>query len=141
MCGRGGGGRERGWCQLECMDKLFLTHLGGGGGGSNYQDSTCTLGVIDWRMWIECEQAVWFKQQWPNRTKQGCSTQNVRISYTDSVKAVQERQSPFPLPVCRPVWSDSTPSTPTLDSIRFGQTFTLTQSPLAWDLPNRSIMP
>ena len=96
-------------------------------------------GVIDWRIWIECEQAVWSEQRWPNRTKQGCSTQNVRISYKDSVKVVQKRQSPFPLqplPVWGPVWSDSTPSTPTPDSTI--RTITLTLSTLARDSPNRS---
>ena len=108
---------------------------------SRTYSNSYSRGVIDWRIWIECEQAVWSEQRWPNRTKQGCSTQNVRISYKDSAKAVQKRQSPFPLqplPVWGPVWSDSTPSTPTPDSIGFDQTITLTLSTLARDSPNRS---
>ena len=111
-----------------CRCKEVITHIS-------------TKRVIDWRIWIECEQAVWSEQRWPNRTKQGRSTQHVRTSYKDSVKAVQKRQSPFPLqplPVWGPVWSDSTPSTPTPDSIGFDQTITLTPSTLARDSPNRS---
>ena len=31
-----------------------------------------SMGVIDWRIRIECEQVVWSKQRSPNQTKQRC---------------------------------------------------------------------
>ena len=93
----------------------------------------CTR-FIDWRIWIECEQPVWSEQRWPNRTKQGCSTQHVHISYNDSVKAVKKRPKSISIP--------ATPGVVGLHSkytySGFGQSITLTRSALARDSPNRS---
>ena len=108
-----------------------------------------TKGVIDWRIWIECERTVWSEQRWPNRTKQGCSTQNVRISYKDSVKAVQNGKVHFhsshsrcgswcgrsTYSVFGRIWPmDHAHSAHTC--LGFAQLIMLTRSTLAWDSPN-----
>ena len=54
-----------------------------------------TRGVLDWQIWFQCKQAVWSEQHWPNRTKEGCSTYKVHISYEDSVKALKKTKVHF----------------------------------------------
>ena len=81
---------------------------------------------------------MWSEQRWPNRTKQGCSTQNVRISYKRFCESCPKTAK-----------SISTPATPGVGAgvvgfhskytySGFYQTITLTRSTLARYSPNRS---